>query len=119
MRTRTTPAAGATLLLAASLAPALAPRAAHAQDVAAGRRVAVQVCQGCHGMDGIAKLPEAPNLAAQDATYLSRQLHAYKSGERQNEQMSVVAEGLTPEQIADVAAYYNAIEIEVVKLPGR
>lgn len=104
-------AAGATLLLAAV--------PARAQDVAAGRRVAVQVCQSCHGMDGIAKLPEAPNLAAQDATYLARQLTAYKSGERQNEQMSVVAQDLTERQIADVAAYYNAIEIEVVKLPGR
>ena len=104
-------AAGATLLLAAG--------PVRAQDVAAGRRVAVQVCQSCHGIDGIAKLPEAPNLAAQDATYLTRQLNAYKSGERQNEQMTVVAQELTPQQIADVAAYYNAIEIEVVKLPGR
>ena len=104
-------AAGATLLLATV--------PARAQDVAAGRRVAVQVCQSCHGMDGIAKLPEAPNLAAQDAIYLTRQLAAYKSGERQNEQMSVVAQELTEQQIADVAAYYNAIEIEVVKLPGR
>ncbi len=105
--------------LAAGFALLLAAASVHAQDVAAGRRVAVQVCQGCHGMDGIAKLPEAPNLAAQDATYLSRQLLAYKSGERKNEQMSVVAEDLTPEQITDVAAYYNAIEIEAVKLPGR
>lgn len=104
-------AAGATLLLAAV--------PARAQDVAAGRRVAVQVCQSCHGMDGIAKLPEAPHLAAQDGIYLARQLTAYKSGERQNEQMSVVAQELTEQQIADVSAYYNAIEIEVVKLPGR
>lgn len=104
-------AAGATLLLAAV--------PAGARDVAAGRRVAVQVCQSCHGLDGLAKLPEAPHLAAQDAAYLSRQLHAYKSGERKNEQMTVVAEELTPEQIENVAAYYNAIEIEVVKLPGR
>lgn len=104
-------AAGATLLLAAG--------PAWAQDVAAGRRVAVQVCQSCHGVDGIAKLPEAPHLAAQDATYLARQLNAYKSGDRQNELMTVVAQELTEQQIADVAAYYGAIEIEVVKLPGR
>ena len=104
-------AAGATLLLAAG--------SAQAQNVAAGRQVAVQVCQSCHGTDGIAKLPEAPHLAAQDATYLARQLKAYKSGERQNELMTVVAQDLTEQQIADVAAYYSAIEIEVVKLPGR
>lgn len=114
-----TAAVGAKAVLAAGATLLLAAVPARAQDVAAGRRVAVQVCQSCHGIDGIAKLPEAPSLAAQDATYLSRQLHAYKSGERKNEQMSVVAEDLTPEQIANVAAYYNAIEIEVVKLPGR
>lgn len=94
------------------------PSWADAQDVAAGRRVA-QTCQACHGLDGIAKLPEAPSLAAQDVTYLTKQLLAYKSGERRNEVMTVVAEGLTPGQIEAVAAYYAAIEIEVTRVPGR
>ncbi len=105
---------GALALLAALAVPSWAG----AQDVAAGRRVA-QTCQACHGLDGLSKLPEAPNLAAQDATYLAKQLLAYKSGARQNEMMTVVAEGLTPEQIEAVAAYYAAIEIEVTRVPGR
>lgn len=92
---------------------------AGAQDVAAGRKVAAQTCQACHGMDGIAKLPEAANLAGQDDAYLLRQLQAFKSGDRKNESMQVVAEAMDDKQMADVAAYYKAIQIEVVKLPGR
>lgn len=106
------------LIALALLAVLAVPSWAMAQDVAAGRRIA-QTCQACHGMDGIARLPESPSLAAQDATYLTKQLLAYKSGERRNEVMTVVAEGLTPEQIEAVAAYYAAIEIEVVRVPGR
>lgn len=102
----------------ALLAVLVATSWAGAQDLAAGRRVA-QTCQGCHGMDGLSKMPGAPNLAAQDAGYLAGQLEAYKSGARQNEVMTVVAEGLTAEQIEAAAAYYAAIEIEVTRLPGR
>ena len=102
----------------ALMALLVAPSWAMAQDVAAGRRVA-QTCQGCHGMDGMSKMPGAPHLAAQDAGYVSAQLLAYKSGARQNEVMTVVAEGLTPEQIEAVAAYYAAVEVEVVRVPGR
>lgn len=106
-----------TLLMAGALVAPASPAAA--QDVAAGRRLAAQSCQACHGMDGIAKLPEAANLAGQDDAYVLRQLQAFKSGERKNEQMQTVAEMLDDKQMADVAAYYKAIEIEVVKLPGR
>ena len=103
------------LILAAVL---VASSWASAQDIAAGRRVA-QTCQGCHGLDGMSKMPGAPHLAAQDAEYIGNQLAAYKSGARQNEVMTVVAQGLTPEQIEAVAAYYAAIEVEVVRVPRR
>jgi mono/diheme cytochrome c family protein len=36
--------------------------AASAGDLKAGRQKALQ-CQTCHGLDGQAKLPDAPNLA--------------------------------------------------------
>ena len=90
---------------------------AGAQEVAAGRTVAARVCAGCHGADGIATMPEAANLAGQDATYLSRQLLAFRGGERVHEQMSLIAQTMSDQQIADVAAYYNAVQIEVVKVP--
>jgi cytochrome c553 len=89
---------------------------ASAQDIAAGRRKAV-ACQTCHGMDGIAKLPDAPHLAGQPAPYLVRALRAYRSGERRNEVMSVAAKTLSDEDIRDLSAYYSAIQIEVKALP--
>lgn len=92
------------------------PPAVVAQDVVAGRRKAV-ACQTCHGMDGIARLPDAPNLAAQPAAYLERELRAYRSGARRNEVMSVAAKALSDDDIRDLAAYYSAIQIEVRAVP--
>ena len=89
---------------------------AAAQDVTAGRRKAI-ACQNCHGMDGLAKLPDAPHLAGQPAAYLVRSLRAYRSGERRNEVMSIAAKTLTDEDIRDLAAYYAAIQIEVKSIP--
>ncbi|MCA3562740.1 MAG: cytochrome c [Methylocystis sp.] len=90
--------------------------AASAQDLKAGRQFA-PACQGCHGLDGLSKQPDAPNLAAQPAIYLVKALKEYRDGVRKHEQMSVLAKALTDKEIADVAAYYEAIEIEVVKKP--
>lgn len=86
---------------------------AQAGDPAAGRTAAV-VCQGCHGMDGLSKHPEAPNIAGQIENYLVKSLQEYRSGVRRNEMMSVAAKDLTDQQIADLAAYYAGIEIEVI-----
>jgi cytochrome c553 len=100
--------------LVAAAAIAAAPSAA--QDVAAGRRKAI-ACQACHGLDGLAKLPDAPHLAAQPAPYLERALRAYRGGERRNEVMSVAVKTLKDEDIRDLAAYYSAIQIEVKTVP--
>jgi cytochrome c553 len=40
-----------------------------AGNVTAGRQKAL-MCQTCHGLDGKAKIPEAPNLAGQSDIYL-------------------------------------------------
>jgi cytochrome c553 len=89
-----------------------------AGDVKAGRAKAL-MCQACHGMDGLSKVPDAPNIAAQIEPYIVAQLQAYKSGARKNDAMSVVAPSLSDTDIDDLAAYFSAIEINVVKLPGR
>jgi len=96
--------AGITLPLAAS--------PADAGDAKAGRQKALQ-CQTCHGMDGVAKIPEAPNLAGQQENYLIKALTDYKTGARKNEMMSVVAPSLGDSDIADLAAYFSSIEVEV------
>ena len=61
-------------------------------------------------------MPDAPNIAGNPEPYLVRQLDAFRKGERQNEMMSVVAKPLNDKDIADLAAYYAAIEV-TVKVP--
>jgi len=91
----------------------------HAGDVKAGRAKAM-MCQACHGLDGLSKTPDAPNVAGQIEPYLVAQLQAFKTGARKNDAMSVVvvAPSLSDKDIEDLAAYYSVIEIGVGKLPG-
>jgi cytochrome c553 len=99
-------------VLAMTLAP-LAFSSAQAADARAGRQKAV-TCQGCHGLDGLSKHPEAPNLAGQIENYLVKALSEYRSGARQNELMAIAVKDLSDQDVADLAAYYASIEIEVV-----
>lgn len=99
------------------LTVAAAP-AARAGDVKAGAGL-VEKCQTCHGVDGLAKIVEAPNLAGQNEQYLVKQLTAFKTGERQNQMMSLIAPALSDRDIEDLASYYAAIEIKVVTIPAR
>ena len=87
-----------------------------AGNVKVGRAKAM-MCQACHGLDGLSKTPDAPNIAGQTEPYLVAQLQAYRSGARKNDAMSVVAPSLSDNDIDDLAAYFSAIEINVVKLP--
>jgi cytochrome c553 len=99
-------------------AVAFAAAPASAADVKAGRAKAL-VCQACHGLDGISKVPDAPNIAGQTEAYLATQLRAFKSGARKNEAMTVVASSLSDADIDNLAAYFAAIEVKVVKIPGE
>jgi cytochrome c553 len=101
----------AIICCSAAIVVAASP-AAVAGDVKAGRQKALQ-CQTCHGLDGQAKLPDAPNLAGQNEIYLAKTLKDYRSGARQNQMMSLVARNLKDEDIADLAAYYAAISVTV------
>ena len=71
------------------------------------------MCQTCHGLDGKAKIPEAPNLAGQSSAYLVKALNDYRSGARKNDMMSLVAPTLKDTDVEDLAAYYSAIEVTV------
>jgi cytochrome c553 len=85
----------------------LAGGPALAADPEAGRQVA-NMCRTCHGLDGYALVPIAPHIGGEPREYLEAQLMAYKTGAREHEMMSIVAAGLSAEQIADVAAWYAA-----------
>lgn len=103
------------LLAAAVLALGSGPGAA--SDGAAGRAKAQQ-CAVCHGIDGLAKRPDAPHLAGESELYLRKQLEAFRSGARQHEIMTIIAEALSDEDIGDLAAWYASIKV-TVQLPDH
>ena len=100
--------------LAWGLAAALAaqPIVAAAADPQAGKQKAQQ-CAVCHGIDGVAKRPDVPNIGGESGIYLTKQLEAFRSGERRHEQMSIIAAGLSDQDIADLAAWYSSLQFEV------
>ncbi len=100
-------AAGATLVLTLAAVPAFAA------DPVAGKKKVAATCAVCHGLNGIAKLPEAPHLAGENAKYIIKQLQAFKSGARKHEQMSIIAQGLSDEDMANVAAWFAGLKITV------
>jgi cytochrome c553 len=77
------------------------------------------MCQACHGIDGLSKVPDSPNIAGQTEPYIIAQLQAFKYGTRKIDAMSVVAPSLADKDIEDLAAYFSVIEIKVVKIPGE
>jgi cytochrome c553 len=95
------------LLLAGALAtlPPLAPAAELTPAIIAK----VGPCVACHGADGIGKAPQYPNLAGQKATYLEKQLKAFRAGERKDPNMNPVASPLSDSDIAELAAYFESI----------
>ena len=84
---------------------------AYADDVAEGRAKADVACALCHGPTGMATLPNAPNLAGQQAVYTSEQLKNYRSGKRQHEVMGLIAKPLTDREIAQLSAWYSAVKV--------
>lgn len=88
--------------------------AAHAQDAKgdekAGEKKA-SMCIGCHGIQGYqASFPEVykvPMIAGQNAKFIAAALNAYKKAERRHPTMRAIAESLTDQDIADVAAFYE------------
>jgi cytochrome c553 len=98
--------------LAAGSAALVTPGVVMAGDVKAGRQKALQ-CQACHGLDGMAKVPNAPNLAGQNEVYLIKALKDFRGGVRKNEMMSLMTANLKDADIADLAAYYAAIPVTV------
>lgn len=98
------------LVWGGGLVLALLSQVAVAQDIAAGRQKARR-CSGCHGQLGIAVAPNAPNLAGENSIYIELQLRAFRDGDRHHEQMTIVASRLSDEDIADLAAWFEAIEV--------
>ena len=101
------------LAAAGAVLGGLLPSVVDAADAKSGRQK-ITTCQACHGLDGLSKNPEAPNLAGQIQGYLVKALAEYKSGARKNESMNIVAKDLSNQDMADIAAYYSSIQVDVL-----
>ncbi|BDW87635.1 c-type cytochrome [Thalassospira tepidiphila] len=75
-----------------------------------GRKVA-GMCRTCHGLDGLARIPIAPHIGGEPVEYLIAQLNAFKTGKREHEMMTVVASGLSDDQISKVALWFSHFEV--------
>jgi cytochrome c553 len=95
-------------LLSLSVLLLVSPLAVAGGDPAAGKAKSA-VCAGCHGPEGISNNPLWPNLAGQHADYLAKQLRDYRDGRRNESVMAPMAQGLSDEDIANVAAYYAGL----------
>ena len=110
---------GVVVFVIGAVVCAAAAGSADAGDIAKGRQLAAAKCQLCHGLDGVSKLPLAPNLAGQLEQYLFAQMKAFHDGVRKNDMMSQIAPTLSDQDVADAAAYYSAIEVTIGKVPGQ
>jgi len=96
-----------TMLKLLATAALLAVGTAHAANLDAGKQKAQEVCQACHGMDGLsATNAEYPKIGGQHRDYLAKALRDYKSGMRKNPIMGAMAQPLTAQDIENMAAYY-------------
>jgi len=68
-----------------------------------------QACAACHGQNGVPTDPKTiPNIWGQEKSYLVKQLHDYRSGDRDDPIMSPIAKGLAQEDLRKIAAYFAA-----------
>jgi len=76
-------------------------------DAKAGKTKS-ELCQGCHGVDGISIDPTTfPNLAGQFAGYIFKQVQDFQLGNRNDDTMSAMAGMVTSRQdLKDIAAYF-------------
>jgi cytochrome c553 len=64
-------------------------------------------CTVCHG-DGLKGFGNIPKLAGQHPTYIARQLYNFKAGTSKStaaQQMQMVVQSLTPDDILNLSAY--------------
>jgi cytochrome c553 len=100
-------------------APFLPLKAADAALVNRGQQLAkigsaerqIQSCDNCHGPGGAGEPPAIPYLAGQYGQYLTSTLQMWQRGSRKNspDAMGVVANKLTDDDIAAIAAYYQQV----------
>jgi cytochrome c553 len=66
----------------------------------------LQECAACHGVDGVGRDIEIPNLAGQQERYLYLQLQNFKSGKRPHKEMRYESRHLSDEEMKELSHYY-------------
>jgi cytochrome c553 len=89
-------------------AVAVAGTAQATGDAAAGKAKAT-ACAMCHGPLGQGT-QIAPKLAGTESAKFIQALQDYKSGKRDNAMMKAQAASLTPDDMANLAAYYASLQ---------
>lgn len=81
------------------------------QLAATGKPAAgVQACVACHGQAGITPSGGIfPNLAGLTAEYIAKQLADFRQGTRKQPLMNTIAQGLSEQEIGQLAAYYGSL----------
>jgi len=75
-------------------------------------------CDRCHGVNGNSTDPRIPALAGQSETYLAKVLNAYRAGTRRSPVMAAMTDGLSENDIRNLASYYaNQRARSVVYVP--
>ena len=84
--------------------------AAHSAQAQAKRVPTVAgICEPCHGLDGIGRDVEIPNLAGQHSIYLRNQLLAFRDGKRKHPEMRYVARELNERELEELVVYYSTL----------
>jgi cytochrome c553 len=94
------------------------PDAKHgAVIVAQGTAAGAPPCAQCHAFNGVSDASGAfPRLAGQSPYYLAVQLRDFASGVRASALMSPIAKALSPDDIADVTAYFAGVNAPFLPL---
>ena len=82
-----------------------------------GASVAVS-CAGCHGDQGVSQSGLFPTLAGMDAAVIYKQLDDFRAGKRSSDVMNAMATTLTPQDSADIAAYYASRSYGLAPISG-
>ena len=93
-------------LLITSIASLALLGAAHAAGDATAGKTKSAMCAACHGADGNSPAPNFPKLAGQHPDSITKQLMAFKGGERTDATMNAMAAALSEQDMADIAAFY-------------
>ncbi len=74
--------------------------------VEAGKAIAADKCAGCHGDNGVSKIPGMPSLVGLDTQYLVTAMKAYASDQRKNELMKAMIGLVSESELSSLALHY-------------